>query len=319
MKKLLLALVLSSATLGVLGQTYPSKPIRLVVNSGPGAGADQTARALAEQLGRRLGTTVVVENSAGAGGLIGAQAVKRAARDGYTLLFSSDSPVLLTALGANKDLDVVRDFQPVVLVATLNFFLVLSGEALASRTAGDFIRLARDRRGALSYASPGVGSPHHFGMELLKQQTGIDIVHVPYRGTGATMSDLVEGRVQAVMTGLPAVASHMKTGKLRIVAVASPVRSPQLPDVPTLAESGVQNVEIQGYFFLAAPLGVPAAIVERLNREANEVLKAPDVREEFQRRGTNAEGGSTGQLGAKLRAELEKWTAVASKAGIKPE
>jgi len=187
------------------------------------------------------------------------------------------------------------------------------------KSVTDLVRLAQQKPGTLSYATPGIGAPHHLGMELFKQQTGTDIVHVPYKGMGPAMPDFIAGRVQVTMTGFPAVSSHMKSGKLRILGVASPKRSVEQPDVPTLAEAGVPHVEIQGYNYVMAPLGTPPAIVARLNRDINELLKTPEVQEELAKRGTTAVGGTPEQLMQKLRSEAEKWTAVVKRAGIKPE
>ena len=300
-------------------QAYPSKPILLVVSTAPGAGTDLMGRTVAERLGPRLGTTLVVENRAPAAGLVAAQTFKRATADGYSLLFTNDNLVLMMALGANKDVNVITDFQPVVFTAYSDFYLVVTGEALQAKTALDLVRMAKQKPGALSYATPGNGAPHHLGMELFKQQTGADIVHVPYKGMGPALPDLIGGRVQVTLTGLPAVASHLNSGKLRILGVASSRRTAELPDVPTLAEAGIPNVEIQGYNYLVAPLGTPAAIVERLNREINEVIRIPAVQEELAKRGTTAAGGTPEQLTQKLRAEAEKWTAVVKRAGIKPD
>lgn len=302
-----------------MAQAYPSKPIQMSVSTAPGAGTDLMGRTVAERLGQRLGTTIVVENRPAAAGLLAGQMFKRAAPDGYSLLFTNDNLVLMMALGSNKDVNVLTDFQPVSLASMTDFFLVVSGDALPMKTVTDLVRLAKQKPGALSYATPGIGAPHHLGMELFKQQSGADIVHVPYKGMGPAMPDLIAGRVQVTMTGFPAVSSHMKSGKLRILGVASPRRSPEQPDVPTLAEAGVPNVEIQGYNYAVAPLGTPPAIVARLNREINELLKMPEVQEELTRRGTAAAGGTPEQLMQKLRAEAEKWTAVVKRAGIKPE
>jgi tripartite-type tricarboxylate transporter receptor subunit TctC len=302
-----------------VAQAYPSKPIQLIASSTPGAGVDLMARTLADRLGPRLGTSLVVENQGGAGGLIAAQAVKRAAPDGYTLLFTSANLVLQIALGANKDVNVLTDFQPVVLATIDDFFLVVSGEALEAKSATDLVALARKRPGGLSYATPGIGAPHHFGMELFKQQTRTSIVHVPYKGMAPAMPDMVSGRVQLTMTGYPAIASHMKTGKLRILGVASPRRTPAQPDVPTLAEAGVSGVEIQGFLYLVAPNGTPAAIVSRLNSEINQLLKMPELEAEIVKRGSTVGGGTPEQLAQTLRSEAKKWTGVAKAAGIKAE
>jgi tripartite-type tricarboxylate transporter receptor subunit TctC len=313
-------LIASAAHLSpALAQAYPSKPIQFIVSSAPGAGTDYMARAVADRLGPRLGTSLVVENRVGAGGVIAGQAAKRAAPDGYTLLSTASDLVFQIALGANKDVNVLTDFEPVILTVTNDFFLVVSGEALEAKSASDLVALARKRPGSLSYATPGVGAPHHLGMELFKQQTKTFIVHIPYKGMGPAMPDMLAGRVHATMTGYPAIAGHMKSGKLRILGVASPRRSAAQPDVPTLAEAGVPGVELQGFLYVVAPKGTPAAIVSRLNSEINQLLKTPELQAELATQSMTPAGGTPEQLAQKLGSEAKKWTAVAKAAGIKPE
>ena len=314
----ILTLVAIGAATQCLAQ-YPVKPIQMTVSSTPGAGTDLVGRTVADKLAERLGVPVIVANNGGAAGLIAAEAFKRATPDGHSILFTNDNLVLMMALGSNKGVDVLRDFELVVPAVEIDFYLVVSGEALAVKGAQDLVRMARERAGKLSYASPGIGAPHHLGMELFKQQTGVDILHVPYKGMGPAMPDFVAGRVQVTMTGFPAVASYAGSGKIRILAVASSRRSSDQPDAPTLREAGIPNVEIQGYNYLVAPLGTPGAIVSRLNAEINEILKTPQVRADLAKRGTVATGGSPAELRNRLQGELEKWTRVVKIAGIKPE
>ncbi|MFM9970991.1 MAG: Bug family tripartite tricarboxylate transporter substrate binding protein [Burkholderiales bacterium] len=300
-------------------QTYPAKPIQMVISSTPGAGTDLAGRTVSERLSTKLGVPVVVTNNGGAAGLIASEAFKRAPNDGYSFLFSNDNQVLMIALGSNKGVNILRDFEPVAPVVDIDFYLVASGEAMVAGNALELVRFLKERPGKMGYATPGVGAPHHLGMELFKQQTGVDVLHVPYKGMGPAMPDFVAGRVQLTMTGLPAVASYMGGGKIRILGVASPQRSPDQPDVPTLRESGVPNVEIQGYNYLVAPLGTPAAVIARINTEINEVLKTPQVRADLLKRGATATGGSPADLRKKLQTEADKWTQVVKIAGIKPE
>jgi tripartite-type tricarboxylate transporter receptor subunit TctC len=303
----------------LFAQSYPAKPIQMMVSSAPGAGTDLVGRTVAEKMAERMGVPVVVTNNGGAAGLIAAEQFKRAAPDGYSILFTNDNLVLMMALGANKGVDVMRDFELLVPATEIDFYLVVSGDALAAKGPQDFVRIAKQQAGKLSYASPGVGAPHHLGMELFKQQTGVDILHVPYKGMGVAIPDLLAGRVQVTMTGFPAVASYVGGGKVRVLAVAGSRRSPEQPDVPTLREAGIPNVEIQGYNFLVAPLGTPAAMSTRINAEVNEILKTPQVRADLAKRGTAATGGSQAELRKKLQGEVEKWTRVVKLAGIKPE
>ncbi len=298
---------------------YPVKPIQMMVSSAPGAGTDLGGRTIADRLAERLGVAVVVANNGGAAGLIAAEAFKRAAPDGYSMLFTNDNLVLSMALGSNREINVLRDFELVAPAGELDFYLVVSGAALGVNGAQDLVRLAKEQAGKLSYATPGVGAPHHLGMELFKQQTGADILHVPYKGMGPAMPDFIAGRVQVAMTGFPAVASYVSDGKIRVIAVASPRRSAEQPDVPTLREVGIPNVEIQGYNYVVMPLGTPAPIVVRINADINEILRMPQVRADLAKRGTLATGGTPAELRRRLQSELDKWTKVVKIAGIKPE
>lgn len=298
---------------------YPVKPIQMMVSSAPGAGTDLGGRTIADRLAERLGVAVVVANNGGAAGLIAAEAFKRAAPDGYSMLFTNDNLVLSMALGSNREINVLRDFELVAPAGELDFYLVVSGAALGVNGAQDLVRLAKEQAGKLSYATPGVGAPHHLGMELFKQQTGADILHVPYKGMGPAMPDFIAGRVQVAMTGFPAVASYVSGGKIRVIAVASPRRSAEQPDVPTLREVGIPNVEIQGYNYVVMPLGTPAPIVVRINADINEILRMPQVRADLAKRGTLATGGTPAELRRRLQSELDKWTKVVKIAGIKPE
>jgi len=298
---------------------YPVKPIQMMVSSAPGAGTDLGGRTIADRLAERLGVAVVVANNGGAAGLIAAEAFKRAVPDGYSILFTNDNLVLSMALGSNREINVLRDFELVAPAGELDFYLVVSGAALGVNGAQDLVRLAKEQAGKLSYATPGVGAPHHLGMELFKQQTGADILHVPYKGMGPAMPDFIAGRVQVAMTGFPAVASYVSGGKIRVIAVASPRRSAEQPDVPTLREVGIPNVEIQGYNYVVMPLGTPAPVVARINADINEILRMPQVRADLAKRGTLATGGTPAELRKRLESELDKWTKVVKIAGIKPE
>jgi tripartite-type tricarboxylate transporter receptor subunit TctC len=310
----LLAIAASSAT----AQTYPSKPIQMIINNAPGAGTDLVGRMIAQGLEKRLGQSIVVDNRAGAGGIIGAEAAKRAAPDGYNLFFTSDNMPILQALTPEKTVNILTDFEPIALAGTVDFFLAVSGAALAANNAQDLVRIAKAKPGTLSYGSGGVGGPQHLGMELFKLETGTNIVHVPYKGMAPAMTDFLPGRVQVVMTGYPALSQYVSSGKLKILAAGGPKRSSLQPDLPTLREGGIP-VEVEGYFYLMAPKGTPAPILTRLNREMNEVLSQPDVRAGMAKRAITPGGGTAEQLLSKLRVEVDKWTKVIKAAGIKAE
>ena len=300
-------------------QEWPAKQIQIIVNNAPGAGTDLVSRTISDRLASILGRTVYVENRIGAAGAIGADFVKKAAPDGYTLLICGDDLALWRALGIRESINVLNDFEHIVELGRTDFFLVVSGEALVANNANDLVRLAKQKPGSLSYASPGIGAPHNLAMELFKQQTDTNIVHVPYKGMGPAMPDMVAGRVQVIMTGYPAIASFMQSGKLKILASAGAVRARLQPGYATLGEQGIPNVEQQGYFMFLAPRGTPQAVVTRLNSAANQVLSLPQVREDLAKRGLVAGGGTSEQFRQKLRSEVEKWTGVVKAAGIKAE
>jgi tripartite-type tricarboxylate transporter receptor subunit TctC len=307
------------ATADACAQPYPSRPVQIISNSAPGAGSDLVSRSISDRLASLLGGVVYVENRIGVAGLIGAEFVKKAAPDGHTLMVCGDDLSLWRALGIRESVNVLTDFEHIVQLGATEFFLVVSGEALAASTAQDLVRMAKQKPGALSYGSPGIGSPHHLVTELFKQQTGTDIVHVPYKGIAPVMPDLIAGRVQMVITGYPVISSLMQSGKLKILASAGAARSRLQPDYPTLREQGIPNVEMAGYFMFLAPRGTPQAIVARLNTAANQVLSIQQVREDLLKRGFIPAGGTAEQLREKLRFEIDKWSKVVKTAGIKAE
>lgn len=311
-----LASILSTAC---WAQSYPDKPITIIVPVGAGAGTDFMARSLVEGLSAELGKPVVIENRGGSAGFLGTDVAKRAPSDGYTLLVAPDDVPLWRALGIHKSINVLTDFEPVALLGTVDFFLVVSGDALAAKVPADLVQLAKARPGVLSYASPGPGSPQNLAMELFKQKTGTDFIHVPYKGMGPAVPDVLAGRVQAMITGFPTIAAHLDGGKIRVLGAAYGQRSQQLPNVPTLAEQGFPNIEVQGYFSLLAPKGTPPAVINRLNAAVKKVLANPQVRDALQKRAMTPVGSTPEELRTKLRSEIDKWTAVVQAAGIKAE
>lgn len=298
-------------------QAFPSHPITLVVPFSPGAANDVLARTLAAELKSGLGS-VVVDNKPGANGNIGGEAVRKSAPDGHTLLVAPNAFVILAAMGP-QPFDFVRDFEPVVLSNRLPFFLVVNREAIAAGSVKELLEFIRARPGKLSYASAGNGSPHQLAMELLKLQARLDVAHVPYKGMGQGVVDLLAGRVQMTITGYPAVAGHMKDGKLRVLATAGAERSAVVPDAPTIAEAGVRGYEIDVWQGIMAPAGIPAAVLNKLNTEFNRVLKIPAVREKLAAQGIDTVGGTPQELKAKIAADLERYTRLVKAAGIKAD
>jgi len=314
--RLLIACLALLPTLAI-AQGFPSKPIQLIVPFSPGAANDFLARTLASEMKDSLGA-IVVENKPGANGNIGAEFVRRAAADGHTLLIAPNAFVILAAMPP-QPFDFVKDFAPIVLANSLPFYLVVNQEAIPSRNVRELIEFARARPGKLSYASAGNGSPHQLAMELLKLQTGIDVAHVPYKGMGQGVVDLLAGRTQMTITGFPAVAGHMKSGKLRVLATAGGRRSPLQPDIPTIAESGVPGYEMDSWLGILAPAGTPRPVIERLNADFDRALRVPQVREKLAAQGMDVTGGTPQEFAAVIRADFEKWSRVVKAAGIKAD
>jgi tripartite-type tricarboxylate transporter receptor subunit TctC len=317
MRNRLLAALLALLPTFAFAQSAPSRPIQLIVPFSPGAANDFLARTLAAEVKDSLGA-VVVENKPGANGNIAAEFVRRAPADGHTLLIAPNAFVILAAMPP-QPFDFVKDFAPVVLATALPFYLVVNQEALPARNVRELIEFAKGRPGQLSYASAGNGSPHQLAMELLKLQTGIDVTHVPYKGMGQGAVDLLAGRVQMTITGYPAVAGHMKGGKLRLLATAGSRRSPLQPDVPTIAEAGVPGYEMDSWLGVLAPAGTPRPVIDKINGELNRALAVPQVKEKLAAQGLDVVGGTPQEFRRVINADYEKWSRVVKAANIKPD
>lgn len=298
---------------------WPDRPVRLVVPFAAGGATDLTARALAEALAPRLGQPVVVENVAGAGGNVGAEAVARARPDGHTLLFSTPGPLAINAfLYRRLPFDPETAFTPVALaVRVANVVMVPASLPVA--TLSDFIAYAKARPDALSYASSGVGSTSHLAAELLKAEAGLAIEHVPYRGTGPALTDLVAGRVQLQIDGVPAGLPQIRAGAVRGLAVTSATRWFALPELPTVAESGLPGFEAIAWGAVVAPAALPQGIATRLAAVATEVLGTPPVTERMHALGAEVAGGTPEELAAFVAAERQKWRTVVQRSGAKLE
>jgi tripartite-type tricarboxylate transporter receptor subunit TctC len=275
-----------------------------------GGGVDTVARLLAERLGPRLGQTVNVDNKPGAGATLGATALARSAADGYTLMLGSIVDYAI-APHVHKALpfEMQRDLLPIVELGYGTVVLVVNAD-LPAKSVRELIALAKAKPGELSYASSGIGGLQHLNAEMFKQMAGIDLVHVPYKGTAQLLPDLISGRIPMAIDSLPAHLPHIRSGKTRALAVASRTRSSTLPDVPTMAEAGLPGYETATNYTLFAPAKTPAEIVALLNRETNAILKLPEVQERFTSLGIVATGGSTEQAMARVPAEVEKWAGV---------
>jgi tripartite-type tricarboxylate transporter receptor subunit TctC len=300
--------------------TYPTKPVRLIVAFPPGGSTDIIARLVGQRLSERLGQQVIIDNRGGAGGTLGTEIAARANADGYTLTMGTTSThVIAPAAYTKLKYDPIRDFEPITLVASTPYLLVLNPGVKANNLK-EFIALAKSQPGKMNYASAGTGSTTHLAMEMLKSAAGIDVVHVPYNGNGPAGTAVLGGQVQALFGSMPAVLPHAKSGKVRPIAVGTPKRSPALPDVPTVAESGYPGFEASLWLGFFAPKGTPIAIVNRLHAELVRIALSPDMKEQFERNGaeplTNA---SSLDLRRLVQSELEKYSKVIKAANIKLE
>jgi tripartite-type tricarboxylate transporter receptor subunit TctC len=312
-----LGVLLACVAPGAFAQAYPNHTIRLVVPFPAGGTTDILARAAAQKLTESLGQAVVVDNRPGAGGNIGADIVAKSAPDGYTLLMGTvGTHAINPSLYAKMPYDHVKDFVPVVLVAGVPNVLVVN-PSVPVHSVADLIKLAKSKPGEINFASSGAGTSIHLSGELFKTMAGVDMTHVPYKGSAPALTDLMGGQVQVMFDNLPSSLALIKSGKLRAIAVTSLKRAPALPDVPTIAESGLPGFEASSWFGVLAPAGTPAPVVARLNAEVNKWLQSPEAREQLLAQGAAAAGGTPEQFAAHIRAETEKWAKVVKASGAK--
>jgi tripartite-type tricarboxylate transporter receptor subunit TctC len=298
---------------------FPNKPVTIVVPGAPGGGGDFTARLLAEDLGKAMGKPVLVENRAGAGGNIAATYVARAQPDGYTLLLAySGTHVANPAMFSNLQWDPIKSFAPVALLITSPQVIVVSNKVPA-KTLGEFVAYAKANPGKVNYATSGSGSMQHIGSELLALRTGTRMVHVPYKGAGAALTDVLSGQVELLITTPPAVVSHIRAGSLRPLAIASKTRHPMLPDLPTTSQAGVNDVELDAWFAIYAPAGTPAPIVNRLASEIEKVVKGAEFKRRAEEAGTYATFMGAAGLDKFTRTELSYWSDIIKKLNIKAD
>jgi len=315
---ILLAAGMLASPAVALAQQYPSRPVRLVVPFPPGGPTDIVGRTIAQQLQERWGQPVVVENRPGAGAIIGMDAVAKAAPDGYTLLLGSNSLALNKSLYSKLPFELERDFAPVILITRIPNVLVVH-PSVPAITVAELIALAKAKPGQLNYASVGTGTGPHLFAELFIRQTGIQLVHIPYKGTAPAVSDLLAGQVQMLFDSLATALPNIRAGKLRALGVTSATRAPAARELPTLAEAGVSGYEATGWFAIAATGGTPADIIARLNLDIGRALETAAVRDRLERLGGEVVGGTPEQFAAFIRAEMSKWDAVIRGAGIKAD
>jgi len=301
------------------GQQYPARPIRFIAPFPPGGGVDIVARAVGEKLSTRLGQPVIVENKPGAGTTIGTEAAARSAPDGYTLLIGPiGSQAIVHHMYPKRAFDIQRDFAPVLRIGYGTIAFVVPAASRAG-SVKDFVALAKANPGKYTYASSGVGALIHLTGEMFRQAAAIELTHVPYKGSTQILPDLLDGRVDMALDSLPAYIPHLKSGKLRALAVASRERSSVMPELPTMAEAGVPGVISQTDYALYAPAGTAKDIVLLVNREVNALLQLADLRAKLAAQGIEATGGTPESLRAELAEEIAKWGRVIAEAKIKPE
>ena len=312
-----LLLLLLAFVLNAHGQDWPARPIRFILPFPPGGGTDILGRLIAERLSAQLGQPVVTENRGGAGGNVGAEAAARSAADGYTIVLVAPSIAISPTLYSKINYDPVKDFAPVTLVATVPNVMVT--QASMPGELQEFIALAKAKPGALNFGSGGAGTSNHLAGELFNIVTGARLVHVPYKGVNLAMQDVLSGNVHLVFIGIPAAAPHIKSGRLRALAVVAPQRSAALPEVPTVAEAGLRDFEVTTWYGVLAPAGTPRNVISRLNGELVKVMHSPDMKEKLAAAGSEARTSTPEEFAAYIKSEIAKWGDVIRRAGVKAD
>lgn len=314
------ALLCAAAPGTVLAQDkYPNKPIRLIVAFPPAGSTDIIARLVGQKLGERLGQQVIIDNRGGAGGTIGTEIAAKANADGYTLTMGTTSThVIAAAVYSKLKYDPINDFVPLTLVASTPYLLVVH-PGVKANSLKEFVALVKSQPGKMNFASAGTGSTTQLAMEMLKVAAGIDIVHVPYNGNAPAGTATLGGQVQALFGSMPAVLPHAQAGKLRPLAVGTAKRSPALPNVPTVAESGYPGFEVSLWLGFFAPKGTPSAITNRLQGELTKIAQSPEMKEQFNRNGADPVTTTPAELTKLIKVEIEKYTKVIKAAGIQPQ
>ncbi len=319
-KAAMFAVLLFVVAGGALGQSsYPNQTIRIVVPFAPGGTSEIVARSVAQELTGLMGVSVIVENRAGGAGTIAMSEVAKAAPDGYTLILGHVGTLAVNPYAmARQPYDVNKDFVPIALLAKVpNIFVV--NASVPAKDFKEFVALAKQKPGALNYGSAGNGSAGHLAFEYLKFVTGIDVVHVPYRGTGPQLQDLLGGRLEAASAGTPALMAHVKSGKLRPIAVGTPERIPALPDVPTVAELGYPGFETSQWYGIIGPAGLPKDVIDKLSVEINKALKSSAITTRFANDDAKAGGGTPAEFAAFIKAEQDRWSKVVKSANLRIE
>ena len=313
------AAILTAQCMSAGAQAYPTKPIRLIVAFAPGGSTDIIARLVAQKLGELLGQPIIIDNRDGAGGIIGTEMAARASPDGYTLTMGTTSTHVINAGVYSKlNFDPIKDFAPITLVASTPYLLVVNPGVKAT-TLKDFVALAKSQPGKMNYASAGAGTTTQLAMEMLKTAAGIDLVHVPYKGNAPANVATLAGEVQALFGSMPAVLPQAKAGKLRPLAVGTAKRSPSLPDVPTVAESGYPGFEVSLWLGFFAPVTTPAPILNRLHAELVKIAQSADMKEQFALNGAESVTNTPAEFSKLIKDDTVKYVKVIKAAGVKVE
>ena len=321
MRRIALAWFTAASILGAFAcahadEPYPSRPVKFIVPFTPGTGIDILARTLGQKLSEEWKQPVVVENRPGASGAIGTEAVAKSPADGYTILVTASTIVIEPSLHKKSAYDPVKDFAPVAPVA-IGVLGLVENPSVKAQSVKELIALAKSQPGKLTYASPGSGTPHHLAMELFKQRAGVDILHVPYKGTGGAVRDLLGGQVNMMFLPIHVALPQVKAGKLRLLAAGGSKRAAVTPDVPSLAEAaGIADIDTDIWYAIYAPAGTPAPILAKLNADVNALLKDPGVAATLGNQGLTPTGGSESELGELTRADRERWAKVVHDAHI---
>jgi tripartite-type tricarboxylate transporter receptor subunit TctC len=320
MKKWLSAALVCLSGVSIAGlaqaQSWPTKPIKLIVPYPPGGGTDVIARIVQEPLAKELGQQVIIDNRGGAGGSIGSALAAQSPSDGYTVLFTLSSHTINPAIYTKLPFDTEKDFSSVVTVASLPQILVANPN-FPAKTVKEVIEMAKAKPGSISYASVGNGSPGHLAGAMMASDAGVDMTHIPYRGGGPAVTDVMAGQVPLLWVSIPAAAQFVKAGKLRALAVSTVKRSAVFPDVPTMVESGFKGFEVDSWYAMFVPAKTPQAIIDRINKAAVNVLAQPEVKEKLLGQGAEAVGDSPAQLSGVVKKEIAKWKQVVKSANIK--
>lgn len=309
-----LAGLLSGVWFAADAQQYPGKPLRMVVPYAAGGGVDIVARSVSQELSKRIGQPIVVENRTGAGSNIGSDHVAKAAPDGYTLLMASPANAINMSLYRTMPYDTLRDLVPVALVGAVPSVLVVN-PSLPVKTVSELVALAKAKPGTLHYGSGGNGTSEHLSAEMFKAMVGVEIVHIPYKGGANAMTDVIGGQIAMMFSNMLGAMPHIRSGKLKAIAIADSRRSPSLPDVPTFAESGYKDYEVSVWWGVMAPAGTPPSVIALLNREIVASLGAAELRERLDGMGARIIGGTPEQFGAFIASEISRWARAVQTSG----